>query len=258
VLAEQHVRDRPRLELLSPASLGIICFRRSFEDVRDEEEIAELNAELISSFERTGRGLVSSTRLHGRYAIRMCVMNHTTGPDDVVDTLDWFANAPAPPRAPSPPAPRYEDHRADIQSGWGQSNLLDEPTLRAVPLFESLSERELDVVSQAAQEMEFPAGETVIRRWQGTRYFYVILTGSVEIEIADQRVAELGPGQFFGELAALDWGAGFGYVRTATVVARQDVRLLVLAPAVLDELMRAVPAVDRQIREVLRERMRRL
>jgi hypothetical protein len=41
-------------------------------------------------------------------------------------------------------------------------------------------------------------------------------------------------------------------------VARQDVRLLVLAPAVLDELMRAVPAVDRQIREVLRERMRRL
>jgi hypothetical protein len=258
LMAEQHVRDTPTLELLSPASLGIICFRRSFEGVGDEAEIAALNTELVGEFERTGRGLVSSTRLHGRYAIRLCVMNHTTGPNDVVDTLDWFAHAPPPHRVPSPPVPRYEDHRADLKSGWGQANLLDEPTLRAVPLFETLSRRELDVVSQSAQEMAFAAGETVIHRWQGTRNFYVILTGSVEVEIDGERVASLGPGQFFGELAALDWGAGFGYVRTATVVARQDVRLLVLAPAVLDELMRAVPAVERQIRGALRDRLQRL
>jgi aromatic-L-amino-acid/L-tryptophan decarboxylase len=258
LLAEQHARETPTLELLSPASLGIICFRRSFADVHDEEQIDALNAELVSGFERTGRGLVSSTRLHGRYAIRMCVMNHTTGPDDIVATLDWFAQAPVPHRSPSRPAPSYGDHRADMQSGWGRSNLLDEPTLRAIPLFESLSERELDLVSQSAQEMEFLAGETVIHRWQGTRNFYVILTGSVEIEIDGQRVADLGPGQFFGELAALDWGAGFGYVRTATVRSRQDVRLLVLPPAVLDELVRAVPGVERQIRDALRERLQRL
>ncbi len=258
LLADRHVRDTPTLELLSPASLGIICFRRSFEDTDDEDEIAALNAELISGFERTGRGLVSSTRLHGRYAIRMCVMNHTTGPDDVVSTLDWLAQAPAPAphHGPSQPAPRYEDHRADLQSGWGQSTLLDESTLRAVPLFETLSERELDLVSQSAQDMEFSAGETVIHRWQGTRNFYVILTGTVEIEIDGQRVADLGSGQFFGELAALDWGAGFGYVRTATVLARTPVRLLVLPPAVLDELVRTVPSVERQIRGALRERLR--
>lgn len=39
------------------------------------------------------RGLVSSTRLGGRYAIRMCVMNHTSGPNDIEQTLPWFARA---------------------------------------------------------------------------------------------------------------------------------------------------------------------
>jgi aromatic-L-amino-acid decarboxylase len=258
LLAEQRVRDTPTLELLSPASLGIVCFRRRFDGVSDEDEIAALNAELIGSFERTGRGLVSSTRLHGKYAIRMCVMNHTTGPDDVTDTLGWFAHAPTVRRAALQPIARYEDRRADMASGWGQASHLDAPALRAIPLFESLGDRELEVVLRSGREVEVPAGEAVIQRWQGTRNFYVILEGSVEIEVGDERLAELGRGQFFGELAALDWGAGFGYVRTATVVARTGVRLLVLAPAILAELVRAAPDVERQIRAAVRERLQRL
>src|SRR5205085_808519 len=103
-----------------PASLGIVCFRRSFDGISDEEAIDTLNAKLVSAFEETGRGLVSSTRLHGRYAIRMCVMNHTTGPDDVTDTLDWFATASTPRDPARRPTPRYEDRRTDISSGWGQ------------------------------------------------------------------------------------------------------------------------------------------
>ncbi|HWF74625.1 MAG TPA: aminotransferase class V-fold PLP-dependent enzyme [Solirubrobacteraceae bacterium] len=254
LLAEQHVRETPALELLSPATLGIICFRRRWQGVSDEDSIAALNAELVSSFEHTGRGLVSSTRLHGKYAIRMCVMNHTTGPGDVTATLDWFAQAPAPTREPSPRAPRYEDHRADIDSGFGQATPFDVPTLRDVPLFASLGARELEVVQSSARELEVAAGEVVIHRWEGTRNFYVILDGSVEIQLEDQQVS-LGAGQFFGELAALDWGAGFGYVRTATVAARTDVRLLVLAPAILDELVRSAPEVERVIRAAVRERL---
>jgi len=254
LLAEEHVRETPALELLSPATLGIICFRRGFDGVSDEETIAALNAELVSSFEQTGRGLVSSTRLHGKYAIRMCVMNHTTGPGDVTATLDWFANASTPSRDAPQPTARYEDRRADMESGWGQAGHFDTATLREIPLLESLGERELEMLQRSAREREVEAGEVVINRWEGTRNFYVILAGRVGIELEEQR-SELGPGQFFGELAALDWGAGFGYVRTATVVARTDVRLLVLAPAILDELVRAAPEVERLIRAAVRERL---
>ncbi len=258
LLAERHVRDAPRLELLSPASLGIICFRRSFDGVSDEDTIAAMNAELVASFEQTGRGLVSSTRLHGKYAIRMCVMNHTTGPDAVTSTLDWFAQASTPPRAPHDSISRYADRRTDMSSGWGQISHFDEPTLRKIPLFESLGERELEVVLRSGLEIEVSAGDTVIHRWQGTRSFYMILSGSVEIKIGDRTMSELGPGQYFGELAALDWGAGFGLVRTATVIAQADTRLLMLAPAVLDELVRAAPDVERQIRATVRERLKQI
>ena len=72
-LAEERVRASDDLELMSPASLGIVCFRRRFDGVDDEDELAELNAALVARLEATGEALVSSTRLHGRYAIRLCI-----------------------------------------------------------------------------------------------------------------------------------------------------------------------------------------
>ena len=49
----------------------------------------------------------------------------------------------------------------------------------------------------------------------------------------------LGPGDFFGELAAIDWGAGFGRTRTATVTATEPTRLLVLDWALVNQLIKA-------------------
>jgi aromatic-L-amino-acid/L-tryptophan decarboxylase len=255
-LAERHVRETPGLELLSPASLGIICFRRSFEGVEDEETIAHLNAELVSGFERTGRGLVSSTKLHGTYAIRMCVMNHTTGPADVTGVLDWFARAERPAAPSEGPVLDYGDTRTEVASAWGHRGDFDAEAIRSVPLFAGLSDGDVALVSGAAIEATAATGEKVVERWQGTRHFYVILEGTMEITVDEARVRELGPGEFFGELAALDWGAGFGYVRTATVVATSPVRLLVLPPAALTELIRHAPGVERQIRGAARERLR--
>jgi CRP-like cAMP-binding protein len=68
-------------------------------------------------------------------------------------------------------------------------------------------------------------------------------------------VPELGPGEFFGELAALDWGAGFGYARTADVVASSAARLLVLAPATLGELLRRAPGLEATLRAAARQRL---
>ncbi len=92
--AEARIVREPSLDLVAPAVLGVVCFRRRVRDAADEAECERLNAELVERFETAGRGLVSSTRLDGSYAIRMCVMNHTSGPADVDETLRWFAHAP--------------------------------------------------------------------------------------------------------------------------------------------------------------------
>ena len=117
LLAERHVRATPQLELMSGASLGIVTFRRAGPAGEDERDAAARNAALVAAFEATGRGLVSSTRLRGRYAIRMCVMNHTTAEEHVRDTLDWFARAPEPGGAPPPRAPvaRRADPRDHVE-----------------------------------------------------------------------------------------------------------------------------------------------
>jgi len=85
--AQERIEASADLELLRPASLGILCFRRSFADTDDEDEIARRNAALVAAFAGTGLGLVSSTRLRGRYAIRLCVLNHGSGPDDIERVL---------------------------------------------------------------------------------------------------------------------------------------------------------------------------
>jgi aromatic-L-amino-acid/L-tryptophan decarboxylase len=255
LLAEQIVRDAPLLELLSPASLGIICFRRRFDGVHGDEELARLNAALVAAFEATGRGLVSSTRLHGTYAIRLCVMNHTSGPDDVTRVLEWFAQAPRPSLTdPGRPA-THQDHLADVKGGWAHSGEFDDPTIRALPLFADLEPDAVELIRGSARELNVGTGEAVIQRWQGTRHFYAIVSGTVEIHRGQEQVRELGPGDFFGELAALDWGAGFGYVRTATVTASSPLRLLVLPPSALAGLIRRAPSVERQIRAAARERV---
>jgi aromatic-L-amino-acid/L-tryptophan decarboxylase len=93
-LAERLIEEHPTLELLCPPTLGVVCFRRRLGSVRDEERLEQLNSELVARFEASRRGLVSSTRLHGRYAIRMCVMNHTTAAADIERTVGWLASQP--------------------------------------------------------------------------------------------------------------------------------------------------------------------
>jgi CRP-like cAMP-binding protein len=68
-------------------------------------------------------------------------------------------------------------------------------------------------------------------------------------------LAEHAVGGFFGEIAALDWGAGFGYARQATVVAIEPLRLLVLSPTHLSRLMAISPTVDAVVRQAAQERL---
>ena len=84
-------------------------------------------------------------------------------------------------------------------------------------------------------------GETVVRQWEVDRDFYLLLEGDADVFSQGRLLTTMQAGDFFGELAAMDWGATFGYPRLATVRARTDLVLLVLSDAELAELMASAP-----------------
>ena len=86
--AERFVRDSPDLEILSPAAMGIVCYRFNPADgTLDEEELESLNTAIQAAIVESGYAMISSTRLHGRYSLRLCIMNFTSTWADVQGTL---------------------------------------------------------------------------------------------------------------------------------------------------------------------------
>jgi aromatic-L-amino-acid/L-tryptophan decarboxylase len=234
--ARERIERSPAFELMAPPSLGVVCFRRVFADA-GEDELDALNAGLVSALEESGIGLVSSTRLRGRYAIRLCVLNHSST-DEHIERVLKFLETAKPQRAG---APTYERH-PDVLAA--QHAAQSEPF-------------RIETFHDRGEARSFAAGDTVVARWDTTRDFYVIVEGSVAVTIDGERVAELGPGDFFGELAALDWGAGFGYARLATVTALEPLHVVVLAPETLGELVREHPALERELRRRAGDRLLR-
>ena len=87
--AEEHVRNSPVLEVLSPVSLGVVCLRVNPEDGGlGEETIEKINRTVLARVFWEEPALMSSTLLKGTFALRLCIINHTTTWDDVRETLE--------------------------------------------------------------------------------------------------------------------------------------------------------------------------
>ena len=115
------------------------------------------------------------------------------------------------------------------------------------PLFDDLSEAEVDDVLRAFDTQSFNAGHRVTLQGFRGREFYLIVEGHAAVSVGDRRVAELGPGDFFGEIAVLRDG-----LRSATVTAETKLRCLVLSNDSLEKLLVAHPRVGvNMLREVL-------
>jgi glutamate/tyrosine decarboxylase-like PLP-dependent enzyme len=93
--AEERIRASPELELLSPARLGVVAFRRRPSGIDDEARLERLNAALLGRVLDSGLAMVSSTRIRGAYALRLCIMNFRTRAEDVHRILDAFEHWPA-------------------------------------------------------------------------------------------------------------------------------------------------------------------
>jgi glutamate/tyrosine decarboxylase-like PLP-dependent enzyme len=97
-LAEALVRAEPALELLSPAQLGIVCFRVATAGLDDAAADA-LNERVNARVNAAGRVLISSTRLRGRFSLRMCILGYRTTEAEVRDVIEETLRAAATERA---------------------------------------------------------------------------------------------------------------------------------------------------------------
>lgn len=122
--------------------------------------------------------------------------------------------------------------------------------LEGVPLFGGCVPSELRRISQLVDEIEVPEGRVLIEEGDLGREAFVIVDGEAEAEIRDRQVAELGPGDCFGEMSLLA-----GTNRTATVTATTPMQLLVLDSRSFDALIDEIPAVAKK---VLRQLARRV
>jgi len=87
--AGKLVQSTPGLELLSPPSLGVLCFRyRPDGPMWTGDRIDRLNEAIQSRIIGSGAAMISSTRLRGVYSLRFCIMSHQTVWSDVSETIE--------------------------------------------------------------------------------------------------------------------------------------------------------------------------
>jgi CRP-like cAMP-binding protein len=134
----------------------------------------------------------------------------------------------------------------------------DEASLRAAPLFAAMSDEDLARVRWVARKQHVPSGEAIVTQWELGTDFYVVLAGEARVDRDGVEVDRMGPGDFFGEFAAMKWGADFSYSRLASVTALTDMQLAVFAAPALASLMVDVPSIDHAITRVRRTRLARM
>jgi len=123
--------------------------------------------------------------------------------------------------------------------------------LQQVPLFSACSRKDLQLVARRAEDVRVPAGKVLVTEGETGHEFFVILDGSARVSRQGRKVAALGPGAAFGELALLDKAP-----RNATVVADTDMELVVLGQREFAGIIDEVPGFARKLLAGMAKRLR--
>lgn len=123
--------------------------------------------------------------------------------------------------------------------------------LARVPLFSACSKKELQTIARAADDVEVPAGKVLVEEGKPGHEFFLIINGSASVKRGKKEIVKLGPGQYFGELALLDRGP-----RSASVVAKDDMELLVLGQREFAGVIDEVPTLAHKLLTSMARRLR--
>jgi CRP/FNR family transcriptional regulator, cyclic AMP receptor protein len=131
---------------------------------------------------------------------------------------------------------------------------MDEARLRSVALFEGLSKRECRRLAQLCDEVDVPEGVDLVREGEFAYELFVIAEGTARVtrhEGGD--IAELGPGDCFGEMAVI------GHLRrNASVISTSPMTAIVMTPQGFHAMTREMPTVAGRIQAMVAERTKAL
>jgi len=127
---------------------------------------------------------------------------------------------------------------------------MDIDTLKRIPIFEGIDDDGLDVIARLATDFTAPPGQVLAEVGQPGTGLFVIEEGVVEVDLADGSAVELGPGEFFGEVALLTDSP-----RNARVRARTEVRCLAIERHVFTLLLDAQPTIAAKMLPVVARRL---
>ena len=124
-------------------------------------------------------------------------------------------------------------------------------SLKRLPIFAACSARDLEAVARLSTTLDIPPGKVLATEGVPGHEFVVIRAGTVEVTRNGAKLAELGPGDYFGEISLMDGGP-----RTATVTAVTPVTIEVVERRDFDSLLETVPGLAQRLMIGLATRLR--
>ncbi len=126
---------------------------------------------------------------------------------------------------------------------------MDAARMKTIPLFAALSDKDRTRVAQLADEVDVKAGDHLVDEGRFAHEFFVIEEGEADVVHGGQSLATLGPGDFFGEIALIKTER-----RTASVVAKTPMKLVVMFGPNFRSVASDLPAVAEKINGAIEER----
>jgi CRP/FNR family transcriptional regulator, cyclic AMP receptor protein len=122
-------------------------------------------------------------------------------------------------------------------------------TLKKIPVFAQVSDEALKKIAPFVDLKEVAEGRAIVSEGGYSNELFAIEDGTVKVERQGETLAELGPGDIFGEQGLLEKQG-----RSATVTATSSVRLLRIGNAELARMKKAMPEVVDELRRRIDER----
>jgi CRP/FNR family transcriptional regulator len=124
-------------------------------------------------------------------------------------------------------------------------------TLKRVPLFAGLDEKELEEIASSMRERRFKSGDTVTQEGAGGVGFFVVEEGEADVTVGGEAKGSVGPGDYFGEIALINESP-----RTATLTARTDMLCYGMTPWDFRPLVESNSTIAWKLLTAMAEKMR--